>query len=1387
MNKKIFLVIFSLFIFFFFTGSVLAVDETQLVRNNLLQTIINLLMKMGKAEIVAPFSDGSNLVNGVTLPSVSKQHPYLVFDDITQTSGWKNKTITPWKSWESSIITAADKYLSYDFSLSSWAGTSYSGYDRTMYRSGFVAELAFAYQLTKNTLNSKATLYAEKAKGGLLNLGLGSVLTDTDKAMALGKYSLAYDWIQPYLDSATDMTIRDKLASYADNCYKDLNKNVTYISFSDYHGQQYPNVAIAAVALADYTNPNNLVLSSTPKDWLKTGTDYLFVNDLLHKKSDGTPIGRSLLSFGFDENSGKHWIGTYKSYVIDDLAWWFQIYSHYFGRNILEDYPAAKKIVMSEVWESLPNGYQNNYCTSGNFKWLNTESFINLLSGDEQAWALKYIDSVKNAVVLPYSSGFNSISTLLRYSTEQNYSTVARKDPNWTNYLNKNSIYQVIRKDWQKDSDWMSLSTDSSRTLFSASNRNAMHDDQLGIEYYSRGDLLLADAGEPKYTSNYGTHENQHNSFAIENPRQPWPNSSWINSPARSIYKGLTYDGMVTPVDVNTTIQTSWVDFINASAHVTKVRRDEIKDAASNYYYINLSSPIETKRSILYNKDYFTILDQTNGSESWIYRNVFRPTSLKTVATKDVNADHSYSISEIGNVNLSLSIGGTAYNWLGLPHKVETNTGISTNSIRWETTNPYGNIVKAQLFTAPASDVLITKDIGRIGGYAASSEVYSPIIYFRTPSQKDMYRVTVLLSRYATEEEKIATVVPVTGTGNAIKVTSSLFTDYVYNGMGVSVFDELTTDANNLYLRKNNEIQSYTLVNGSYIKNGNNDLVRLSATTEYFTFKKEGEKRTLKTKGSGATNINLFDMNSSIVYRVIRDGLVYSNWSISREENKMIITNDSSEHDFIIEPMTTDVVSPTISNIITNNITSTSANISWNTNELSDGLVKYGTATNNYTINQSNSNYLTAHSISLNGLTSSTKYYYQVVSKDSSANIAQSSEYSFTTLGGVNTAPVLGAIGNKTVVKDSLLTFTVNATDADSNNLTYSISTLPTGATFVNKVFSWTPANIGSYPITITVNDGSGGIDTETITITVNPAIIIDTIAPSSIIDLTGSNITSNSITLNWKAPGDDNNVGTATSYDIRYSTLPITSDNWTSITQVVDKPTPLISGTSQSLTVSSLIPGTTYYFAIKSIDESNNTSLISNILTVQTLSQQTTCSSFTYSDWSACQSNGTQTRTVISSSPTGCVLGNPIVSQSCTYSQPSPDEYPIKIGNITITKPLGDMTREELIDLINSILNQPKSYDACLGVTFTRNLYLESYGKDVQCLQAILNSDKDTQVKDTGWGSPNNESYYFGTATQSALIKFQFKYNIITTETSPEAGFVGTVTQAKLNSWLGR
>ncbi|MBI5005154.1 MAG: fibronectin type III domain-containing protein [Candidatus Lloydbacteria bacterium] len=105
-----------------------------------------------------------------------------------------------------------------------------------------------------------------------------------------------------------------------------------------------------------------------------------------------------------------------------------------------------------------------------------------------------------------------------------------------------------------------------------------------------------------------------------------------------------------------------------------------------------------------------------------------------------------------------------------------------------------------------------------------------------------------------------------------------------------------------------------------------------------------------------------------------------------------------------------------------------------------------------------------------------------------------------------------------------------------------------------------------------------------------------DTTAPAAVSDLAVSSPTASSLTVSWTAPGDDNNTGTATAYDLRYSTAAIIDGNFSSATQVSGEPSPQAVGASQSMTVTGLSANTTYYFALKTSDEVPNTSAISNV-----------------------------------------------------------------------------------------------------------------------------------------------------------------------------------------------
>ena len=73
--------------------------------------------------------------------------------------------------------------------------------------------------------------------------------------------------------------------------------------------------------------------------------------------------------------------------------------------------------------------------------------------------------------------------------------------------------------------------------------------------------------------------------------------------------------------------------------------------------------------------------------------------------------------------------------------------------------------------------------------------------------------------------------------------------------------------------------------------------------------------------------------------------------------------------------------------------------------------------------------------------------------------------------------------------------------------------------------------------------------------------------------------------------------------------------------------------------------------------------------LTESCTSVPPTCSSFTYSAWGSCQSNNTQTRTVLTSTPTGCTGGLPNTSQSCAYVPPANVSLTVRVhsqGKVT-------------------------------------------------------------------------------------------------------------------------
>jgi len=94
------------------------------------------------------------------------------------------------------------------------------------------------------------------------------------------------------------------------------------------------------------------------------------------------------------------------------------------------------------------------------------------------------------------------------------------------------------------------------------------------------------------------------------------------------------------------------------------------------------------------------------------------------------------------------------------------------------------------------------------------------------------------------------------------------------------------------------------------------------------------------------------------------------------------------------------------------------------------------------------------------------------------------------------------------------------------------------------------------------------------------------------------------SITVKWTSPGDDGALGTATTYEMRWSTTkPDTTSQasklawWNAATPVTGLPVPLVSGTEQSMTIiGPFLSGTYYYVMIRAADETPNWNDLSNV-----------------------------------------------------------------------------------------------------------------------------------------------------------------------------------------------
>ncbi len=172
---------------------------------------------------------------------------------------------------------------------------------------------------------------------------------------------------------------------------------------------------------------------------------------------------------------------------------------------------------------------------------------------------------------------------------------------------------------------------------------------------------------------------------------------------------------------------------------------------------------------------------------------------------------------------------------------------------------------------------------------------------------------------------------------------------------------------------------------------------------------------------------------------------------------------------------------PIITEIVVSNVTTTSATITWITDQPSDSLVSYGTTTA-YGNTISDSAPVTSHSITITGLNMQAVYHFQVTSTNSYGLPLSSDDGTFTTGSPITitiTSPLNGATIHRPdiMVKGTIDNITGNETGVTVNGV---VATVYHNQFIANHV----PLIEGANTITVNATDTSGYTATASITVT---------------------------------------------------------------------------------------------------------------------------------------------------------------------------------------------------------------------------------------------------------------------------------------------------------------
>ncbi|MDZ7366939.1 MAG: fibronectin type III domain-containing protein [candidate division KSB1 bacterium] len=186
--------------------------------------------------------------------------------------------------------------------------------------------------------------------------------------------------------------------------------------------------------------------------------------------------------------------------------------------------------------------------------------------------------------------------------------------------------------------------------------------------------------------------------------------------------------------------------------------------------------------------------------------------------------------------------------------------------------------------------------------------------------------------------------------------------------------------------------------------------------------------------------------NVSINSAVFKTFTVENNINAGTRQVKLAFTNHFEDRQLIVDWLhvqfigATETQPPIISNVTATNFTSSSAHITWSTDEPADSQVEYGLTTSYGSSSLPDPALVTSHTVTLSGLQPNTTYHYRVKSKDAAGNLSTSGDFTFTTLPVDVTPPEITKVAANNI-SASTATINWNTNEAGDSQVEYGLTT----------------------------------------------------------------------------------------------------------------------------------------------------------------------------------------------------------------------------------------------------------------------------------------------------------------------------------------------------------